>query len=166
MDDIVDRLVSISLEPWEYEHACNVGIRRFTANWSKHDAPHYDKSRMEDDRTAQVAAAICELAVAKHTNRYWPAHIWHASEHSKYRDLPDVGRNIEVRRIRTGTTAAVRKHQLDKGLVLWVAHAVAPEFREVHLHGWIRYDEAWELGVPAQYAPETTRLVDIKHLTI
>lgn len=159
-------MVTIELDPWEYEHACNIGIRRFTANWSKQDAAHYDAKRMEDNRTAQVASAICELAVAKHTNRYWPAHVWHASEHNKYRNLPDVGRNIEVRRIRTGTSAAVRKHQLNKGLVLWVAHAVAPEFRVVNLHGWMRYDEAWERGTPANYAPDTTRLIDIKDLTI
>ena len=159
-------MITLELQPWEYEHACNVGIRRFTANWGKQDAAHYKKERMEDDRTAQVAAAICELAVAKHTNRYWHAHIWHASEHDRYRDLPDVGRNIEVRRIRTGTKAAVRKHQLGKGLVLWVAHAVEPEFRVVNLHGWMHYDEAWTIGEPSSYSPETTRVVDVSKLTI
>ena len=58
----------IQLEPWEYTHACNIGIGRYTANWGKQDAPHYKKALMEDDRTATVASAICELAVAKATN--------------------------------------------------------------------------------------------------
>lgn len=94
--------VIIKLEAWEYEHACDVGIRRYTANWDKQDAPHYqDKTRQEDNRTAQVASAVCELAVAKHTNRYWSGHVWHASEHNKYRHIADVGANIEVRRLRT-----------------------------------------------------------------
>jgi len=162
---VSDRVV-VRLEPWEYAHACDVGIRRFTANWGKADAAYYNRSRMEDDRTASVAAAICELAVAKHTNRYWSGHVWHQSEHARYEDLPDVGRNIEVRRIRTGTSAAVRKHQLGKGLVLWVAKPLEPEFTEVELYGWMHYDEAWEKGRPSRYAPESTRVIDVSALNL
>lgn len=157
-------MISVELQSWEYEYANQVGIRRFTANWTKPDAPHYKKERMEDDRTAQVAAAICELAVAKHTNRYWHAHIWHHTDHKKYRDLPDVGRNIEVRRIRTRKEAAVRKHQLGKGLVIWVAEAIAPELREVTLHGWLKYDDAWELGTESTYDPDKTRVIQTTQL--
>jgi hypothetical protein len=156
--------VSVVLEPWEYAHACDVGIRRYTANWSKRDAPHYKAEFMEDNRTAQVAAAICELAVAKYTNRYWHAHIWHLTEHEKYKHLPDVGTNIEVRRIRTTKAAATRQHQLGKGLVIWVAEAVPPEFREVTLYGWLKYDDAWEMGEPPAYDPDTTRVIHIHQL--
>ncbi len=159
--------VIVDLEPWEYEHACNVGIRRFTANWSKPDAPHYDPSRMEDNRTAQVAAAICELAVAKHTNRYWHAHVWHHSEHEKYRKMPDVGRNIEVRRVRTAAGPAVRKADLNKqSWVLWGARVFEPEFRQVELVGWLPMAEAWELGTPSAYSPDSTRIVDAWRLRL
>ena len=106
---------------------------------------------MEDDRTAQVASAICELAVAKATNRYWSGHVWHRSEHAKYRDVPDVGTNIEVRRVRTKESVAVRQHQVGKGLVLFAAYAEPPESREVRIWGWMEYDEAWELALPASY---------------
>lgn len=154
----------VVLEPWEYVHACNVGIARFAANWGKGDAPHYKKALMEDDRTAQVASAICELAVAKATNRYWSGHVWHKSEHSKYRDVPDVGTNIEVRRVRTKDSVAVRKHQLGKGLVLFAAYAEPPEFREVRIWGWMEYDEAWELALQASYdSSGNTRLLP-RHL--
>jgi hypothetical protein len=156
----------ITLEPWEYEHASNIGIRRYTANWEKHDAKHYDPARMEDNRTAQVAATISELAVAKHTNRYWSGHVWTPQQHNHYRNIPDVGHNIEVRRIRTRNTVAVRKHQLGKGLVLWAARPIPPEFRTVELYGWIKYDEAWEKGTPADYAPETTRLFPVEELAL
>ena len=142
-----------------------MGARRYTANWGKADAPWYDAERMEDDRTAQVAAAVCELAVAKATNRYWHGHIWHATEHHKFRGMPDVGRNIEVRRVRTSKAAAVRKHQVGKGLVLFVAYAIPPEFREVEMLGWMGMDEAWEAGVPSSYDSEGTRLVSPQHLT-
>lgn len=156
--------ITIDLETWEYEHASNVGIRRYTANWCKKDAAHYKRERMEDDRTAVVAAAVCELAIAKHTNRYWHAHIWHASEHNTFRKLPDVGHNIEVRRIRTRKQAAVRRHQLGEGLVLWVAEAVAPEFRQVIIYGWLNYDHAWEMGEESAYDPENTRVIGVTQL--
>lgn len=158
--------VIVQLESWEYAHAADVGIRRFTANWGKPDAPHYDRTRMEDDRTAQVAAAVCELAVAKHTNRFWSGHVWHWTEHDTYRNVPDVGKNIEVRRIRTGKDAAVRKHQVGKGLFLWAAKPFAPEFTAVEMGGWLKYDEAWELGEPSHYAPDTTRMVSVERMKI
>jgi len=158
-------VLRVILEPWEYEHATLVGARRYTANWGKANAPWYRAERMEDDRTAQVAAAICELAVARATNRYWSGHVWPASEHKARRDTPDVGTNIEVRRVRTSKSAAVRKHQVGKGLVLFVAYAVPPEFREVEILGSIGMDRAWELGEPSSYDSEGTRLISPSHLT-
>ena len=80
----------IGLEPWEYEWATMVGVRRFTANWNKQNAKHYDPSRMEDDRTAQVAACCCEIAVAKATNRFWSGTVWSADNHDKEKHRPDV----------------------------------------------------------------------------
>ena len=151
--------MQVELDPWEYEHALSIGARRFVANWGKRDAAHYDKKRMEDERTAQAAACVGELAVAKITNQYWPGHVWHKSEHKNYKHRPDVGHNIEVRRVRTSTSAAVRRRQLEQGLVLWVVQPVPPEFRVVDILGWIDHDEAWEKGEPAHYDPENTRVI-------
>lgn len=159
--------IRISLEPWEYEWASHIGARRYIENWGKQNAPHYKQQRMEDDRTAQVAACVCELAVAKHTNRYWSGHVWTAKDHNKYKDaIADVGHNIEVRRLRTRDTAAVRRHQVGKGLVLFVARPIMPELREVDIYGWIHYDEAWELADPSDYDPENTRLLHPEHLRL
>ena len=152
-------MMQIELDPWEYEHALHVGARRFIENWGKADAAHYDKKRMEDNRTALAAASVGELAVAKITNQYWPGHVWHKSDHKVYRHLPDVGHNIEVRRVRTSTSAAVRRRQLEMGLVLWVVQPVPPEFRIVEILGWIDHDEAWEKGEPSHYDPENTRVI-------
>jgi hypothetical protein len=156
----------VTLEPWEYEWACSIGIRRFTANWNKKDASHYKAELMEDNRTAQVAACIAELAVAKAINHYWSGHVWSGTEHSKYKSVPDVGTNIEVRRVRKGTTAAVRKHQLGMGLKLFVAYPQPPEFRVCEIWGWMDYDEAWQLGTPSSYAPDTTRLIERSKLFV
>ena len=151
--------MQVELDPWEYEHALHVGARRFIENWGKADAAHYDKKLMEDNRTALAAACVGELAVAKVTNQYWPGHVWHKSDHKTYKHLPDVGHNIEVRRARTSTNAAVRRRQLGQGLILWVVQPVPPEFRVVDLLGWIDYDEAWEKGEPAHYDLENTRVI-------
>lgn len=140
----------VTLDPWEYQWASHVGIGRFTANWGRKDAPWYDSARMEDDRTAQVAGAVAEIAVAKATNRYWAGTVWPADRHDREKWRPDVGDNIEVKRVRT-RDAAVRQHQVGKGIVLWVAKPIGPEFRQVELWGWIRVDDAWNRGVPADY---------------
>lgn len=154
----------INLTPWEYEWASHVGARRYIENWSRENAKHYDSARMEDDRTAQVAACVAELAVAKYTNRYWSGHVWPVKQHTVYKDMPDVGTNIEVRRLRTRDYAAVRRHQLGKGLVLFVAKPVMPELRSVEIYGFIDYDKAWELASPTDYDPENTREISSEHL--
>ncbi len=158
-------MIVVQLEPWEYEWASHVGARRYIESWGKRDAPHYDKKRMEDDRTAQVAACVGELAVAKITNQYWSGHVWHKSDHKTHRHLPDVGHNIEVRRVRTSTSAAVRRRQLEQGLILWVVRPVAPELHTVEMLGWIDHDEAWEKGEPSGYDPEGTRTIGEEFLS-
>ena len=153
----------VNLDTWEYSWACHVGIERFTANWYKEDASYYKRSRMQDDRTAQQAATICELAVAKATNRYWSGHYWSADRHERNKNIADVGTNIEVRRVRTGESAAVRKRQLNKDLILFAAKIVDEEFREVDVWGWLTMEDAWEFGEPSDYDPEGTRVVHRSH---
>ena len=157
-------MILIELEKWEYEWASHVGIRRFTENWEKQDASHYKREYMEDDRSAQVAAAIGELAVARVTNQYWGGHVWAGNRHAENRKRADVGHNIEVRRVRTSNNAAVRKRQLGQGLILFVVRPVPPEFREVEMLGWIDHDEAWGLGEPSGYDADNTRVIAEKFL--
>lgn len=154
----------VDLEPWEYEWASHVGARRFIENWGTADAAHYDRNRMEDDRTAQVAACVGELAVAKATNQYWSGHVWARSRHDTHKHLPDVGNNIEVRRVRTSTNAAVRRRQLGHGLTLFVVRPIGPEFRTCEILGWIDHDEAWDSGQPSGYDPEGTRTISVEYL--
>lgn len=159
----------VKLECWEYEVASLVAARRVTANWNKQDAGWYDSKRMEDNRTASLAATVAEMAVAKALNRYWSPSAWTPQEHDKYRDSHvDVGHNIEVRRIRKRNGhAAVRKHQVGKGLVLFVAYPEPPEFTEVEIMGWLHYDHAWEIGKPADYdATGRTRTVEVSDLIL
>ena len=152
-------MILVELHPWEYEWALHVGARRYIENWGKADAPYYDKKRMEDDRTAQAAACVGELAVAKLTNQFWSGHVWPKNKHEEFKGMADDGHNIEVRPVRTSSTAAVRRKQLGKGLILFVVRPVAPEFRAVEILGWIDHDEAWEKGEPSGYDAEGTRVI-------
>jgi hypothetical protein len=129
----------VHIMPWEYERCFAVGAGRFTANWGVPDAPHYERTAMEEDRNAQVAAAICELAVAKYVNQYWHAGVWHRTDHGKYKSIADVGSNIEVRRVRTRDAVAVRKK--DSGKVVWGAKVADPEYRTVELLGYVSADD-------------------------
>lgn len=155
----------VKIEKWEYERAFAVGIARFTARWGSPDASHYqDKSRQEDNRTANVASALCELAVAKATNRYWHGHVWHHTEHHLYRHLPDVGTNIEVRRLRTRSSVPIRRYQNGKGLVVFAARVLGDEMQEVDVLGYVTQERGWEEGIPSDYDPENTRLFPVKKL--
>jgi hypothetical protein len=142
----------IHLQPWEYEYASHIGIRRYTANWNKKDAPHYsNKSKQEDNRTAQVASAIGELAVAKAVNQYWPATIWTGEQHDNYKQLPDVGSNIEVRRVRTQDAVCIRKGDTGRNLIVFAVRPIEKEFREVEVFGFIHADEGYRIGTPVEY---------------
>lgn len=129
----------IELDSWEYERGFSVGIARFTANWGVGDAKHYDRSKMEEDRNAQAAAALCEIAVAKYTNRYWHGHAWPRSKHGEYRHMPDVGRRTEVRRLRTANGVAIRRS--DSGKVVWGARTADDEYRRIELLGFVEANE-------------------------
>jgi len=94
---------------------------------------------MEEDRKAQAAAALCEIAVARYTNQYWHGHVWHPSDHAKNKSEPDVGLNIEVRRVRTASAVAIRR--TDAGRIVWAARMADTEFRSVELLGSVPADE-------------------------
>lgn len=138
----------ITLEKWEYERAATVGIQRFIARWDSVDARQYsNKGRQEPNVIASIASCICELAVAKATNRYWHGHVWHVSEHDKYKSLPDVGVNQEVRRCRTSLGVAIQKHQNHmENLVVFGVRILGVEMRKVEIYGYINQKKGWEIG--------------------
>jgi hypothetical protein len=93
---------------------------------------------MEPERNATIAAAVCELAVAKATNKYWHAGVWDSRDHWKFRKMADVGSNIEVRRARTSPTAAIRLG--DAGKIVAAAMAEPKEYRQVRIVGHVKAD--------------------------
>lgn len=148
----------VPLDPWEIEWVYAVGIRRDNANRHKSDAAHYKKELMEDNMRASIAAAAAECAVAKATCCYWSASVWDSGQHSEYRGLPDVMPNIEVRRVRDPDKGLiVRKREIGKGRIIFVAYPHPPKFDVVDVLGWSTAEYAWEHGEPTHFDPQTTR---------
>jgi hypothetical protein len=156
----------VQLEPWELGWAKHVALQRTEANLRKHDAAHYDSSKLEDDRTADFAGAVCELATAKLLNRYWSGSYWPADQHDRYQEHPDVGRNIEVRRIRNPTyRLQIDERDVDRERCMVLAYAVPPDYTTVHVIGWGWAKHLYPLGRPLDWNPDgSRRLVDQAHL--
>lgn len=156
--------VVVDLRPWEYSLAAQVGGERAAQNFGKADAAHYDRGRMEDDRTASHAAAAAEIATARALDRYWTAcGAWAADRHSEFRDLADVGGNIEVRRIRDGQSRTFAVRPRDRDRVIVACFVVPPEFRSVRVLGWVEGAEALAAGEKVQ---ETYYRVPISVLSL
>lgn len=152
-------MVLVTFTPWELEWVTTVGMRRHNNNLHKHDAAHYDPRLMEDNLTASIKSAKCELAAAKALGRYWSGSVWDTGQHEKYKHEPDVAPNIEVRRTRNANGALpVRIRDVDdnRDLVLTYYEEI---LRAVRVLGWIDADTGWSIGKPAHYSPDTTRLV-------
>ena len=163
----------IALRPYELEWAYLVGVRRNSANLAKKNAAHYDPKRMENNVIASIAACVAEISVAKCLGLYWSGSVWDSSLHDLFRHEPDVGNNIEVKRIREpGNPLVVRKRESTSDKIIVSVYAIPPAFESVEILGWLSATEAWELGDPADYDPEGTRLVgqeslrDIRDLEI
>ena len=61
--------------------------------------------------------------------------------------MPDVGTNIEVRRVRTQSGPAVREKDLNRGLIIWGAELSDSEYRTVNLLGWIEAEKGYEIVI-------------------
>jgi len=138
---------------------------RHKANLEKRDAAHYDPARMEDNVVASIASCVGELAAAKRLNRYWSGSFWNAKDHNRYKHLADVGENTEVKRIRKpNNPLPVRRRDVEAGRVNVLVYPHPPDFTVVDVIGYGLATELWELGEPAMYDEDGTRLVAQRNL--
>lgn len=158
----------VTLEPWEYIHAHDIGIKRYVANWGVPDKPSYRLGNNMPEIIASPAAAISEFAVAKALGKFWGGHVWDNRDHSRYRSIPDVEPNIEVRRVRErNNPVSVWSRDEGQNKILVVAYAIPPEYRQVEILGWLPIDVAWQKGTPVgqnRRTFDTSRLRPIERL--
>ena len=157
---------TIYLEPFEHNIAVQVGVARYNMRKDSADQSYYDPARMESNFNANIASAVCEMAVAKFTNQYWAGHVWCIEQHRFYSTMADVGTNIEVRRVRDrNNPVAIRERDVREGRIIYAAYVKAPEYEEVEILGWIDAQQGWEIGTRPSYDKKNdTRVVEIDKL--
>lgn len=131
-----------------------VADKRNEMNTGRGDAPAYARNseRMEDNSVAMFASTRCEMAVAKAFNRFWHASWWPADTHHLHKHEPDVGMNIEVKRIRAPHNPLLVKEDyvtLDRVIVLAYAHDEPAT--HVDVIGYINAKDAWDIGEPVPW---------------
>lgn len=147
-------MATIELNDSDLVLARLVADKRNEMNTGRGDAPAYARNseRMEDNTVAMYASTRCELATAKAFNRYWHASWWPAEQHHLHKHEPDVGVNIEVKRIRSPHNPLLVKEDyvtLDRVIVLAYAHT-DPE-NLVDVIGFIPATTAWDIGLPVDW---------------
>lgn len=90
-------MFSVTLEPYEYERARQVGLERHLRAVS--NSVHYEQFADDDDTSYDVNGALAEIAVAKALGLYWHGHGGALDRNSAFRYLCDVGENVEVRHV-------------------------------------------------------------------
>jgi hypothetical protein len=131
-----------------------VADKRNEMNQGRGDAPAYalNSERMEDNSVAMYASTRCELAVAKVTNRFWHASWWPAEHHHIHKHEPDVGHNIEVKRIRSPhNPLLVKEDYVSLDRVIFLAYAHTDVEHHVDVIGYIKADLAWQIGQPVAW---------------
>lgn len=100
---VTRKFVAVSLAPWHVEWAVYAGLKRVEFNTGRaKDKPAYqNKKVLQSEPKANIAACLCELATSIHLNQMWNGPYWRNKYHKDAAVLPDVGRDIEVRRTRT-----------------------------------------------------------------
>lgn len=124
------------------------GALRRHANFAKSNSSSYKGNKhLQPEAFASPAGCAAEIAVAQHLGQSWNARAWPESDHGRFRDVPDVGHSIEVKRIRDNKQyVEVKKKETGRGRILWVVRTVGLEHLELDLLGWIPYDHAWAMG--------------------
>lgn len=108
------------------------------------DQPNYAKGKsqgkLEHELLASVRANVCEYAVARHYNIVWNVPWYPNHLHPNRKALPDVGKNGEVRNIRTH--GSIPFWEKDKGKFIFGAKVLDDEyFTKVELYPYFYADD-------------------------
>jgi hypothetical protein len=153
----------VELTPWQLRWAKDAGEKRTTLNINSNvkDKPDYQNHNvLQDDLTANIAACACELAVSIYLNQSWNGAYWLPSEHKQASVVPDVGRNIEVRRVRDRKNPMPVKES-EQQFNIFQAYNYPENPKFVEITGWAPGWYAWNMG--KQVYPEK-RALDVSLL--
>jgi hypothetical protein len=114
---------------------------RWLAKFGSTDRPNYAQGKadgkLEHELLANVRANVCEWAVAKHYNQSWNVPWYPNALHPQRKHLPDVGKNYEVRSVRTQTS--IPFWEKDKDNYIFGAKVLDVDYySEVEVYGYVK----------------------------
>ena len=134
--------VSVILKPFQVEWAAYAGDQRTKRNAGKVvNTPDYDvnPAALQPDLHANIASCLCELATSIYLNQRWNGPYWSPKHHSEAKQIPDIGRDIEVRRTRElGRGIPVFEREAEREFRLVQAYITPEELDRVL--GWAAED--------------------------
>jgi len=98
-------MLTVTLEPYEYERARQIGLERALRFAQNGHRPDYQRAwtqsadLLDDAETANVNGALVEVASAKYLGLYWHGHGGALDKNRRYRFVPDVGDWLECRHV-------------------------------------------------------------------
>lgn len=99
-----------------------VAVERWLIKRDSVDRPNYASGKsngyLEHELLANVRANVVEYAVAKVYGLPWTFPWYPNEEHPRRKNHPDVGRNVEVRNVRTRDEIPVWQKDVDKAAVI------------------------------------------------
>ena len=168
-------MLTVQLEPYEYERARSIGLERAERYQSFGHRQDYARAWehfaefLEPVDVANVNAALLELAVAKHLGVYWHGHGGALDRSKLYRHLPDVGDRYEIRHVlREDAGPRIVEKDVDYArphLEVWAGHMKGST---ALIFGGIRLVDAWEISETCGTCrrwPDSRRICQ-SHLTI
>ena len=137
----------VTLTTSEVRICTMLGMERWFEKKGSQDRPGYAIGKaagaLEHELLANVRANVAEYAVAKHFAQPWTVPWYPNEEHKQRKDHPDVGRNIEVRVVRTKNAVPVWDKDINKQAIIVGCKVIDDEhFTEVEIFGWFPAIEA------------------------
>jgi len=120
-----------------------LGVERWLTKLHSTDRPNYakgkDEGRLEHEVLANIRANVCEWAVAKHFNTSWNV-PWYPNElHPHRKNISDIGKNGEVRCIRT--KSSIPFWEKDRGKFIFGAKVLDENFTKIELYNFFKSDD-------------------------
>lgn len=130
----------VNLSESEVRICTNLAVERWLTKIDSTDAPNYAKGKregvLEHDLLAGVRANVSEWAAARVFNMSWNLPWYPNNLHPTRKDIADVGRNSEVRTVRTRDAVPFWDKDLEKVII---ATKILDEnyFTVVEVYGYI-----------------------------
>jgi len=149
--------VIVKLSKEEVRACADIALNRWMMKWGSIDRPNYagdNKQYIETEIDANVRTIIAEYAVAKLYKQSFTFPFYPNEEHLYRKDIAEVGRNVEVKSIRTKDEIPVFPKDIREGWLLVGARVLDRDYySEVEVYGWLPMEEIpnhdeWK------YAPE------------